>query len=94
MLLFQDNDEICIQLGLCNSTNVAAVGRVSLTAKPQSPEAGILCVICEFVMKELESILINNATEVRYPPTSDLSTLVCSIYVVNTIELCAVIVVV
>ena len=41
-------------------------------------QAGILCVICEFVMKELESILINNATEVRYPPTSDLGTLVCS----------------
>jgi len=38
MLLFQDNDEICIQLGLCNSTNVAAVGRVSLMAKPQSHE--------------------------------------------------------
>jgi len=71
MLLFQDNDEICIQLGLCNSTNVAAVGRVSLTAKPQSPEAGILCVICEFVMKELESILINNATEAEIESALD-----------------------
>jgi len=27
-------------------------------------QAGILCVVCEFVMKELESLLVNNATEV------------------------------
>ena len=45
MLLFQDNDEICIQLGLCNSTNVATVGRVSLMAKPQSPDVSAVAWI-------------------------------------------------
>lgn len=34
----QNNDEICIQIGLCGSTKVEAVGRVSLAAKPQAPK--------------------------------------------------------
>ena len=36
--VYQDNDEICIQLGLCNSTKVETGGRVSLVAKPQAPK--------------------------------------------------------
>ena len=44
----------------------AKITPVAETKKIQSPEAGPECLICEFAMRELESILGDNATKVGY----------------------------
>lgn len=46
-----DPQEVCTKIGLCTSTRLT------------SPKADVECVLCEFVMKELDSLLTKNSTE-------------------------------
>lgn len=75
----QDPTTLCTELGLCNSTMravgvlepsrlvpAAKITPVAETKKIQSPQAGPECIICEFAMRELDSMLGDNATKVSY----------------------------
>ena len=76
LLFCQDATKICDELGLCNSTKKAVDVVKAVSLQPaqkiekneiknvKSPAAGPQCVICEFVMKELDSILGDNTTKV------------------------------
>lgn len=76
-LPFQDPTVLCNELGLCNSTKKAVevleasrlvpAAQTALAAEAKeikSPKSGPECALCEFAMKELDSILGDNATKV------------------------------
>ncbi|XP_064387396.1 uncharacterized protein LOC135335773 isoform X4 [Halichondria panicea] len=63
-------EEICTKLTLCTSTIKVFSPKVS------SPKAGVGCILCEFVIKEVDSLIGNNNTEAAI--TSALEK-VCSI---------------
>ncbi|XP_028408448.1 prosaposin-like isoform X2 [Dendronephthya gigantea] len=62
-----DPSKVCTELGLCNATS-KAVDRFEMALlrpalkKVEAPTGSAECIICEFVMKELDSILGDKAT--------------------------------
>jgi saposin len=53
-----DPQQICTAIGLCNSTAIVAP-----MSDAMSVTGGAECALCEFVLKEVDSLLGNNATE-------------------------------
>eukprot|EP00731_Ephydatia_muelleri_P017723 Em0010g821a len=49
---------VCTILGLCFESNTAV-----LDTKPEVKEQGLLCLVCELAMKELDSLIFNNSTQ-------------------------------
>lgn len=64
---YVDDDDLCKQLNLCNDTAAVIM---------KEDASGPLCVICEFVMKELESMIDSNTTEAEIQAALDK---VCSL---------------
>ncbi|XP_065912710.1 uncharacterized protein [Dysidea avara] len=58
-----DTGDICGLIGLCPKSQLPVNQEVASVHKYQEPEAGVLCVLCEYVMKEIEAQLPINATE-------------------------------
>ncbi|XP_064387394.1 uncharacterized protein LOC135335773 isoform X2 [Halichondria panicea] len=69
-------EEICTKLTLCTSTIKVFSPKVS------SPKAGVECIMCDFVMKELEKLLGENSTEAEIKAALDK---VCS-YLPKTVN--------
>lgn len=59
-----DPDTRCKALGFCASNSIEGVLRKATPPrKPTNPRSGTQCVLCEFVMKQLDDMLKANATE-------------------------------
>eukprot|EP00731_Ephydatia_muelleri_P017923 Em0010g1021a len=59
----------CIKIGVCNSTSIHTnlfedlLTEKAIGGSAKGNGSAFLCVLCEYVMKELDSILAENATE-------------------------------
>jgi len=59
-----DPKTLCTDLGLCNATTTITAPKLTMasTVKPRV-KASVQCVLCEFVISKLDSMLADNATE-------------------------------
>ena len=67
----QDPDTVCKAISLCSANGVSAKTREAAVLKKEkvmeskvTAKASPQCVLCEFVMKQLDDILGQNATQV------------------------------